>query len=125
MIRKNIDSFRYPKVAYLDCDIGQTEFTPPGFVSLSFVESPLFGKSVCSRITFAFLLLKPNIGPAFTHLIQPDASFFIGATSPKHDPDYYLACIMELWQKFKSSASVGIPLVVNTQGWIKGLYICR
>lgn len=29
---------------------------------------------------------------------------------------------MELWQKFKSSASAGVPLVVNTQGWIKGLF---
>ena len=43
-------------VAYLDCDVGQTEFTPPAFVSLSFVEKPLFGK--LKRTTLLFGLSK-------------------------------------------------------------------
>lgn len=33
----------YRRVAYLECDVGQTEFTPPGLVSLNIVEQPLFG----------------------------------------------------------------------------------
>lgn len=30
--------YRYRKVAYLDTDVGQPEFTPPGFVSLTLVD---------------------------------------------------------------------------------------
>ena len=29
---------RYQKVAYLDTDVGQTEFTPPGFLSLTVID---------------------------------------------------------------------------------------
>lgn len=35
---------KYKRVALLDCDIGQTEFTPPGIVSLNLVEIPLLGR---------------------------------------------------------------------------------
>lgn len=38
--------FRYPKVAYIDCDPGQTEFTLGGCISLSFITEPLFGNIV-------------------------------------------------------------------------------
>lgn len=34
---------RYRKVAFLECDIGQSEFTPGGMVALSLVSSPVFG----------------------------------------------------------------------------------
>lgn len=32
-----------PSVEYMECDIGQTEFTPPGCVSLSNVTEPFLG----------------------------------------------------------------------------------
>lgn len=35
-----------PVVEYMECDIGQTEFTPPGCVSLSSVTEPVLG--MCS-----------------------------------------------------------------------------
>jgi polynucleotide 5'-hydroxyl-kinase GRC3/NOL9 len=34
---------RYRRVAFLECDLGQSEFTPGGMVSLNVVESPIFG----------------------------------------------------------------------------------
>lgn len=30
--------YRYKKVAYLDTDVGQPEFTPPGFLSFTVVD---------------------------------------------------------------------------------------
>lgn len=33
----------YRRVAFLECDLGQTEFTPPGMVALNVVEQPVFG----------------------------------------------------------------------------------
>jgi len=35
---------RYETVAYLDCDLGQSEFGPGGTVGLYVVRKPLFGK---------------------------------------------------------------------------------
>ena len=34
---------RYRYVAFLECDLGQSEFTPGGMVALNVVSQPLFG----------------------------------------------------------------------------------
>jgi polynucleotide 5'-hydroxyl-kinase GRC3/NOL9 len=34
---------RYKRVAFLECDLGQSEFTPGGTVALNIVEEPLLG----------------------------------------------------------------------------------
>lgn len=34
----SISIFRYKKVGYLDTDVGQPEFSPPGFLSLTVVD---------------------------------------------------------------------------------------
>jgi polynucleotide 5'-hydroxyl-kinase GRC3/NOL9 len=39
---------RYPKVAHVDLDLGQTEFNPPGFISLKIIEEALLGTMFCS-----------------------------------------------------------------------------
>ncbi|BGP03117.1 Polynucleotide 5'-hydroxyl-kinase grc3 [Rhodotorula toruloides] len=125
---------RYEKVAYLDTDLGQPEFTPPGFVSLSVVNEPI-------------------LAPAFTHLSQPLSSHYLGSTSPASDPSGYLAAISALLSTYaleveypsldEASSSrrhrrgqpadesnradssrkyrERVPLVINTQGWVKGL----
>ncbi|KAL5512247.1 hypothetical protein ACEPAG_3532 [Sanghuangporus baumii] len=112
---------QYRRVAYLECDIGQTEFTPPGLVSLHVIDRPMFG-------------------PPFTHPLIPYASHFIGASSPKDSPAHYLTSISTLLQTYKlelqypapedefydsdsedSRIEDVIPLVVNTMGWLKGL----
>jgi len=37
------------RVAYLECDPGQTEFTPPGCVSLHLVSEPVLGTDYVVR----------------------------------------------------------------------------
>ncbi|KAI0352800.1 hypothetical protein OH77DRAFT_1497803 [Trametes cingulata] len=113
---------RFRRVAYLECDLGQSEFTLGGMVSLSVVEEPVFG-------------------PPFTHPSMPFAAHFIGATSPKTSPSHYLDSIQALMQQYEidvrnavldedsaeeeegEDGRIGstIPLVVNTMGWTKGL----
>ncbi|GAA5963931.1 hypothetical protein JCM3765_006059 [Sporobolomyces pararoseus] len=129
---------RYEAVAYLDTDLGQPEFSTPGFVSLN-------------------VLRKPAFGPAFTHLTVPVSSHFLGSTSPASDPTSYSTAISSLLATYalevefpvidepipsnprrrhhhqasqippKSIRSHGgkvrerVPLVINTQGWVKGL----
>ncbi|CAG8454517.1 4313_t:CDS:10 [Ambispora leptoticha] len=107
---------RHPRIAYIESDIGQPEFTPSGIVSLSIVDSPIFG-------------------PPFTHPKLPYRSYLIGHTNPRDDPDYYLACLQELvavfrrdfvdssgYDNIKSNSNKNkIPLIINTHGWVKGL----
>ncbi|KAK9702928.1 Polynucleotide 5'-hydroxyl-kinase grc3 [Basidiobolus ranarum] len=101
----------YREIAYLECDIGQSEFTPNGLVSLNLVSNPVFG-------------------PPFTHLQVPYRSHFIGNTTPRDDPGHYLNCLRELVNVYRRELSrkidangeeARIPLVINTQGWVKNM----
>lgn len=87
---------------FLECDVGQTEFTPPGLISLNKISSPL-------------------LGPPFTHLQQPERSVFFGDISPRDKPGFFMQCIHYVYQTYADNYRNKIPLIVNTQGWIKGL----
>ena len=103
-------------VAYLEADCGQPEFTPPGSVSLTLIDAAISG-------------------PPFMHPKKATQSCFIGDTTPKNDPVLYFNSILYLldWyakhgveavqrmQPKGSSADHLVPLVINTQGWVKGL----
>ncbi|CAG8738125.1 6845_t:CDS:2, partial [Racocetra persica] len=104
-----------PKVAYIESDVGQSEFTPSGSISLNIFNSPIFG-------------------PPFTHIQQPYRSYYIGSNTPLDDPDYYLDCLRELVIVYRRDIACGpdfgmhageelqrIPLILNTHGWIKGM----
>ncbi|KAH7343973.1 hypothetical protein B0J17DRAFT_714121 [Rhizoctonia solani] len=112
---------RYQKVAFIECDIGQSEFTPGGMVSLNLLTTPIFG-------------------PPFTHPSRPRYAHFIGSTSPKTSPSHYLAALSDLAQRYQMEVkysgsfsddtsddeelvknSESVPLVINTQGWVKGM----
>ncbi|KAI0337542.1 hypothetical protein BDW22DRAFT_866481 [Trametopsis cervina] len=108
---------RFRKVAFLECDIGQSEFTPGGMLALNVVEKHMFG-------------------PPFSHPSIPYRAHYIGSTSPKDTPALYIEAINALVQSYidhvqfdDSSESLSldnrvvdfVPLVVNTMGWTKGL----
>jgi len=88
-------------VYYLECDIGQTEFTPSGMVSLYKVTTPM-------------------LGPPFTHQDTPLLSCYLGYASPSCDPDRYIQCLQYLVQRIRQCCNDG-PIVVNTMGWNRAL----
>ncbi|KAG8834250.1 Polynucleotide 5'-hydroxyl-kinase grc3, partial [Serendipita sp. 405] len=110
---------KYRRVAYIDCDIGQTEFTPPGMVSLHVLTEPVFG-------------------PPFTHLRQPFRAHFVGSTSVRSLHLHYQACVLQLLETYRLDVRYAfdlddegpaydvqrlteeIPLVINMFGWTKG-----
>ncbi|KAJ1961090.1 Polynucleotide 5'-hydroxyl-kinase grc3 [Dispira parvispora] len=105
----------HPCVAVIDTDLGQAEFSPPGMVSLNVVTNPL-------------------LGPSFTHMLTPYYAHCFGDNSPRDNPDEYLAAIASLYHVYchelaghpspesdSTDSSCAIPLVINTQGWVKGL----
>ncbi|KAI0695740.1 hypothetical protein BC835DRAFT_1414719 [Cytidiella melzeri] len=108
---------KYRKVAFLECDVGQSEFTPGGVVALNIIDSPVFG-------------------PPFSHPSIPYRAHYIGSTSPRDSPDLYLEAVGALIQTYNIDVQYGdihgshpsdtrmadsIPLVINTMGWNKGL----
>ena len=106
-------STRSSQVAYLETDLGQTEYGPPGMVALH-----VFGSLRCDSHAQADLV----VGPSWTLLRYPLRSHFLGDVTPREDPAAYLAAIEDLVRFYCSDLqSIGVPLVVNTQGWVKGL----
>lgn len=92
-----------PGVAFLDMDLGQPELSPPGLCNLHIVRSPL-------------------LGPAHTHMHPAELGYFFGDVSPKSNPDEYLNTFEALLGHYRAvCAPAGLPLVVNTQGWVRGI----
>ncbi|EAY72811.1 hypothetical protein OsI_00678 [Oryza sativa Indica Group] len=96
---------RYGRVGYLDTDVGQPEFSPPGCLSFHVVDEALTD------------LLNPT-------LRECERCCFFGDISSKRDPETYLNCLFHLYdyfvEKYRSGASEPLPLIVNTPGWVKG-----
>ncbi|KAG6370399.1 hypothetical protein JVT61DRAFT_12120 [Boletus reticuloceps] len=64
----------YRRVAFLEYDLGQSEFTPGGLVALNLVENYVFG-------------------PPFTHPSLSYRAHYIRSTSPRASPSHYLHSI--------------------------------
>lgn len=93
----------YPQIAHLDLDPGQTEFIPPGFLSLKICQNPIFE-------------------PPFAHSGKVDHAKHFGFTSMDLSPKHYYRCVYSLFETYRREYFVkGIPLVINTMGWISGL----
>uniref|UniRef100_A0A0E0BYB9 Clp1 P-loop domain-containing protein n=1 Tax=Oryza meridionalis TaxID=40149 RepID=A0A0E0BYB9_9ORYZ len=95
---------RYGRVGYLDTDVGQPEFSPPGCLSFHVVDEALTD------------LLNPT-------LRECQRCCFFGDISSKRDPETYLNCLFHLYdyfvENYRSGASEPLPLIVNTPGWIR------
>ncbi|XP_028663228.1 polynucleotide 5'-hydroxyl-kinase NOL9 [Erpetoichthys calabaricus] len=85
-----------PCLEYLECDLGQTEFTPSGCLSLHSVSEPL-------------------LGPPFTHQHSPQQMVYFGEASCEKDLDRYLESVKYLLSFYRRET----PLIVNTMGWVK------
>lgn len=89
--------------AYLDIDPGQTEFSLPLSLSITIQKTPIYGARVPSEAE------------------KDDLSHFYGFTLPQNQPTQYVAIIRSLFDHYETVLRPqGIPLVVNTPGWIKG-----
>ena len=45
---------------------------------------------------------------------------FFGDLSPKDKPEFYIQCIHSVYQTYADHYKNEVPLIVNTQGWVKG-----
>ena len=89
---------------FLDCDVGQSEFTPPGLLSLH-------------KITNCILSV-----PFGSQLKTFPKSYYYGSISPESNPELYTSILAKLYDDFmKLSESEGHSLlIINTLGWVQG-----
>ncbi|KAM6976958.1 polynucleotide 5'-hydroxyl-kinase NOL9 [Aplochiton taeniatus] len=87
-------------VDYMEGDLGQTEFTPPGCLSISSVSEPL-------------------LGPPFTHQRTTEHMIYFGQTTCDSDATRYLDSLKTLWRLRSTNREA--PVIINTLGWVKGL----
>ncbi|XP_062207380.1 polynucleotide 5'-hydroxyl-kinase NOL9-like [Phragmites australis] len=97
---------RYGRVGYLDTDVGQPEFAPPGCLAFHVVDEAIAD------------LLNPTLREA-------ERCCFFGDISSKRDPEAYLNCLFHLYNYFvekyrRDVNEMLLPLIVNTPGWVKG-----
>ncbi|TKY50455.1 Polynucleotide 5'-hydroxyl-kinase NOL9 [Spatholobus suberectus] len=108
----NVLLHKYTKVAYLDTDVGQPEFTPPGFLSLTVVHK-----------------VTPDL--TVPCLKTPERCLFFGDVSSKRDSSTYLSYVFAIYDyyqkeycisdKGENPCMIELPLIVNTPGWVKGV----
>lgn len=90
------------EVAYLDMDPGQSEFSVPWTLSLTVHSEPCFQP----------FLPKEN---------EKNRFCYYGFNSPAELPDHYVRCCKFLFKHYEQNFKPqGIPLVINTPGWIRG-----
>ncbi|KHN16281.1 Polynucleotide 5'-hydroxyl-kinase NOL9 [Glycine soja] len=108
----NILLNKYTKVAYLDTDVGQPEFTPPAFLSLTIVHK-----------------VTPDL--TVPCLKTPERCLFFGDVSCKRGPSTYLSYVFAIYNHYRKEYCISdkgeyphkieVPLIVNTPGWVKGV----
>uniref|UniRef100_A0A1I7XF87 Protein kinase domain-containing protein n=1 Tax=Heterorhabditis bacteriophora TaxID=37862 RepID=A0A1I7XF87_HETBA len=90
-----------PPVYLLDVDVGQTEFTPAGCMSL-------------------WKLTMPILDLPFTHQqLFYSSSYFYGNISPADDTAKYKDIFDRLLNEFNSHSDPGSLVVINTMGWLE------
>ncbi|KAI6234462.1 Polynucleotide 5'-hydroxyl-kinase nol-9 [Aphelenchoides fujianensis] len=90
------------EVFFLDTDVGQAEFTPPGCISLVRVDEAI-------------------LTPPFLHQKAPVFSLCLGTIQPGNYFPLYMDCVFRVFQKYAELRTANSVLVVNSHGWVEGL----
>ena len=104
---------KFSTVLFLESDIGQSELTPPGLVTLSVVSQPLVNPPYSNTPHFV-----TKLDTSDNNLTSE--SFCIGLVSPAQVMKEYLEKLFVLIETAKKLNRKNVPLVVNFMGWTKG-----
>jgi polynucleotide 5'-hydroxyl-kinase GRC3/NOL9 len=131
---------RYEAVAYLDTDLGQPEFTPSGFLSLHVLRRPVFGPSfthLAVPLSSHYLGSPSPANDPSAYLAAAQAlleTYALEVEYPLLDEPVSRSASRRRGRFARSDEAAvrentalrtrireRVPLVVNTQGWVKGL----
>ncbi|KAL3766288.1 hypothetical protein ACHAWU_005680 [Discostella pseudostelligera] len=118
------------RVAILDIDCGQAELSPPGLLSLTIVSKPLLSEPpvhmICGGSCDHY---GRKVDDQYNNIdgegsAAHEAAYFFGNVTSKADPDTYIQMVSQLMQRYRrvvKELGCNIPLLTNTDGWVKGL----
>jgi len=132
------------EVAILDCDAGQPEFSPPGLLSLTIVNKPILSPPDAHLVYGCGKRKTQSSATPHKNSLKEERLFavadnhytyYYGYTSSKADPTSYISIVKRLIAYFENmnfeqstnaqteccSRQRRIPLIVSTDGWIKGM----
>ena len=118
----SILSNSFDKVAFLDCDVGQPELSPPGILSLSIISKPLLCPSHVHMICNS--RFESSVSEEYAAGKEHISAIYYGSTTSKMNPILYIDALKVLindYEELCKKTSETIPLVVNTDGWVKGM----
>ena len=130
---KQIPSNR--RVAILDLDCGQAELSPPGMLTLTILSRQLLSDPpvhmVCGGSCDHYGRQIQSSGEGDDQNISEEdamkheAAYFFGDITSKADPDTYIQMASQLVHRYNQLQELDghskLPLLVNTDGWVKGL----
>lgn len=93
-------------IAYMDLDPNRSEDSVPGCLSITIRKSPNFGVSFPRTVALSE---------------EDDLQCYYGFQSPLSQPERYFQCFRVLLSHYSDHIyPKGIPIVINTPGWIRG-----
>lgn len=103
--------------------------THAGCVTLGLVRAPLLGPAPVRALVHAAVgdnsrgdgdNTRTRVMALLPHVLR---QHFIGDVSPQADPRRFVVMVQALYNHWRDSgcAVAGVPLVINTQGWVKGM----
>lgn len=90
------------KVAVIDLDPGQSEFSVGGCISVTIVDTPIFG-------------------PNYTHLKAPAVAYFVGDVNVMNCLNRYVKCVEVLIKYYEENVNQSLPLIINYMGFCKSI----
>lgn len=112
----------FETVALLDCDVGQPELSPPGLLSLSILTKPLISPPHVHMICGNEINIDEN--DQYAAAGHHESAIYYGGTTSKMNPISYIEALKELmndYDAFCKNTPGCTPLIVNTNGWVKGM----
>ncbi|GFO40510.1 polynucleotide 5'-hydroxyl-kinase nol9-like protein [Plakobranchus ocellatus] len=88
-------------VGFLECDVGQTEFSPPATLSFHIIDKPILGQPFC-------------------HQRHAERMVFYGEIKAGYDPSMYIKCLKHVLPAYTDLEDKP-PLIVNTMGFPEGI----
>ncbi|XP_065318008.1 polynucleotide 5'-hydroxyl-kinase nol9-like isoform X2 [Gordionus sp. m RMFG-2023] len=107
-------------IIWMECDVGQPEYHPPGIISLVLIKRAIIDDNESHCILPSWLNDKSYSKKSNVKVIK---SMYYGHNTPSINPIIYIKMIHDLYTYYKEHLFDKYPLIVNTNGWFKGLGI--
>eukprot|EP01039_Chlorochromonas_danica_P005009 gene5009-5500_t len=116
-------------VYYLNCDLGQPEFNPPGYLALHLIDRAVLSSShLLAHDHFSFLKLSTPCeatNESSSGQLSSMMAYFIGDLTSRHEPELFMGALQDIMRFYDERCieheklNKKTHLIVNTDGFIR------